>query len=194
MFLTFTVWIKCSSDLKILEVQKFFSITRTIFSHSRSNNFGNKIPFLDKNNKPTPCSDYWEVSQNHCNYEKKNEISKRWSINKTNLHENIFLFCFLKLLTELEFRWIWQNIANLQIVIACAGGTRKRGKNPTVALQLSSLSLLSYWVWKDAWTCPAQDIFCPRNTFCNWSIFSLWNWYCQNKTLCTCSLDTGQYF
>ena len=28
-----------------LEFQKFFSITRTIFSPSRSNNFGNKIPF-----------------------------------------------------------------------------------------------------------------------------------------------------
>ena len=69
----------------------------------------------------------------------------------------------------------------------CAGGTnRERGKNPTVALQLSSLSLLSYWVWKDAWTCPAQDIFCPRNTFCNWSIFSLWNWYCQKKRVHTC--------
>ena len=120
---------------------------------------------------------------------KKKEISKRWSINKTNLHENIIFFCFLKLLTELEFRWIWQNIANLQIVIACAGGTRKRGKNPTVALQLSSLSLLSYWVWKDAWTCPAQDIFCPRNTFCNWSIFSLWNWYCQKKDLKSVNLQ-----
>ena len=63
---------------------------------------------------------------------------------------------------------------------------RERGKNPTVALQLSSLSLLSYWVWKDAWTCPAQDIFCPRNIFCNWSIFSLWNWYCQKKRVHTC--------
>ena len=47
MFWPFTVWINCSSDLKKFEnscpsaskFQKFFSITKTIFSHSRSEQF-----------------------------------------------------------------------------------------------------------------------------------------------------------
>ena len=43
LFWPFTVWINCSSDLKMfaisLKFQKFFSITRTIFSRSRSEQF-----------------------------------------------------------------------------------------------------------------------------------------------------------
>ena len=47
LFWPFTAWIHCSSDLKnfakfltlSLEFQKFFSITRTFFSHSRSEQF-----------------------------------------------------------------------------------------------------------------------------------------------------------
>ena len=42
LFWPFTVWINCSSDLKNFEnskFQKFFSITRTIFSHSKSEQY-----------------------------------------------------------------------------------------------------------------------------------------------------------
>jgi hypothetical protein len=54
LFWPFNVWINFSSDLKktckfsafSLEFQKIFLITKTIFSHSRSENFGNKIPIL----------------------------------------------------------------------------------------------------------------------------------------------------
>ena len=58
LFWPFTVWINCSSDLKTFSnsrqlkfeanFKSFFLITRTIFSHSRSEQFIiiNKIPFL----------------------------------------------------------------------------------------------------------------------------------------------------
>ena len=59
LFWPFTVWITCSSDLLqfckfsafSLKFQKFFSITRTIFSHSRSEQFWYQntiFRFLDK--------------------------------------------------------------------------------------------------------------------------------------------------
>ena len=53
LFWPFTVRTNCSSDLKffanswpsVLNFKSFSLITRTIFSHSRSEQFGNKIPF-----------------------------------------------------------------------------------------------------------------------------------------------------
>ena len=53
MFWLFTVGINCPRSQNFckfltfsLEFQKTFSISRTIFSHSVQNNFGNKLPFF----------------------------------------------------------------------------------------------------------------------------------------------------